>query len=41
MLLAAFKTLKKKNAEMRLINVGENFADVLENTGLDTVFGIE
>ena len=40
-LLAAFKTLKKNNAKMRLVNVGENFSDVLENTGLDTVFDIE
>ena len=40
-LLATFKTLKKNNAEMRLINIGENFAEVLENTGLDAVFGIE
>ena len=40
-LLATFKTLKKNNAQMRLINIGENFAEVLENTGLDAVFGIE
>ena len=40
-LLATFKTLKKNGAEMRLINIGENFAEVLENTGLDAVFGIE
>lgn len=40
-LLATFKTLKKNDAEMRLINIGENFAEVLENTGLDAVFGIE
>ena len=38
---AAFKTLKKNNAEMRLVNIGENFAEVLENTGLDAVFGVE
>lgn len=40
-LLATFKTLKKNDAQMRLINVGETFAEVLENTGLDAVFGIE
>lgn len=40
-LLATFKTLKKNGAQMRLINIGENFAEVLENTGLDAVFGIE
>lgn len=40
-LLATFKTLKAKNARMRLINVGENFAEVLENTGLDAVFDVE
>ncbi len=40
-LLATYKTMKKNNAGMRLVNVGENFSDVLENTGLDTVFDIE
>ena len=40
-LLATFKTLKKNGADMRLINIGENFSDVLQNTGLDAVFGIE
>ena len=40
-LLATFKTLKKNKAKMRLINVGENFTEVLENTGLDAVFDIE
>lgn len=40
-LLATFKTIKKNNAQMRLTNIGENFAEVLENTGLDAVFGIE
>ena len=39
-LLATFKTLKKNNARMQLINIGENFAEVLENTGLDAVFGL-
>ncbi len=41
LLLAVFKTLKKNNARMRLINVGPNFSEVLENTGLDAVFDIE
>ena len=40
-LLAAFKKLKSNGARMRLINVGENFTEVLENTGLDSVFDIE
>ena len=40
-LLATFKTLKKNGAEMHFINIGENFAEVLENTGLDVAFGIE
>ena len=40
-LLSTYKTLKKNNAKMRLINVGENFTEVLENTGLDAVFDIE
>lgn len=40
-LLATFKTLKKNKAKMRLINVGENFTEVLENTGLDAVFDVE
>ena len=40
-LLSTFKTLKKNKAKMRLINVGENFSEVLENTGLDAVFDIE
>ena len=40
-LLSTFKTLKNNKAKMRLVNVGENFAEVLENTGLDAVFDIE
>lgn len=27
--------------DMRLTNVGENFVDVLENTGLDAVFDVQ
>ena len=40
-LLSTLKALKKNNAKMRLINVGENFTEVLENTGLDAVFDVE
>jgi anti-sigma B factor antagonist len=40
-LLSTFKTLKQKKASMKLINVGENFKDVLESTCLDGVFDIE
>ncbi len=39
-LLATFKQMKAANGNMALTNVGENFKDVLENTGLDAVFGI-
>lgn len=40
-LLATFKQLKASKGTMRLTNVGENFSEVLENTGLDAVFDIE
>ena len=39
-LLATFKQMKAAKGTMELANVGENFRDVLENTGLDAVFGI-
>ena len=39
-LLATFKQMKAANGSMSLDNVGVNFRDVLENTGLDAVFGI-
>ena len=39
-LLATFKQLKAAKGNMRLTNVGENFMDVLDNTGLDAVFDI-
>ena len=39
-LLATFKQMKAAKGSMKLANVGENFKDVLENTGLDAVFGI-
>jgi anti-sigma B factor antagonist len=39
-LLATFKQMKAARGTMELANVGENFLDVLQNTGLDAVFGI-
>ena len=39
-LLATFKQLKAAGGKMQLANVGENFTEVLENTGLDAVFDI-
>ena len=40
-LLAAFKQLKAAGGSMALTHVGENFMDVLQNTGLDAVFDIQ
>ena len=40
-LLATFKQMKAAKGSMSLANVGENFRDVLENTGLDAVFGVQ
>ena len=39
-LLATYKQMKAANGSMELANVGENFKEVLQNTGLDAVFGI-
>ena len=39
-LLGTFKQMKAEKGSMALANVGENFRDVLENTGLDAVFGV-
>ena len=39
-LLATFKQMKASKGSMELSNVGPNFNDVLQNTGLDAVFGI-
>ena len=39
-LLATFKQMKAVKGSMALSNVGENFRDVLKNTGLDAVFGM-
>ena len=41
MLLGTFKQMKASGGDMRLVNVGEGFRDVLENTGLDSVFDVE
>lgn len=40
-LLSTFKTLKKKQGNMQLVNVGENFREVLEATNLDVAFGLD
>lgn len=40
-LLATFKQMKAAQGSMYLSNVGENFTDVLQNTGLDAVFDIK
>ncbi|WP_316630390.1 STAS domain-containing protein [uncultured Ruminococcus sp.] len=40
-LLATFKKMKASKGSMVLSNVGENFMDVLSNTGLDAVFDIQ
>ena len=39
-LLATFKQMKVNKGGMSLSNVGVNFKDVLQNTGLDAVFGV-
>lgn len=40
-LLATFKKMKAAKGSMVLTNVGENFMDVLSNTGLDAVFDMQ
>ncbi|MBQ7718179.1 MAG: STAS domain-containing protein [Clostridia bacterium] len=40
-LLGAFKSLKAKKGQMKLLNIGENFSEVLYITGLDAVFDCE
>ena len=40
-LLGTFKQMKASGGAMRLANVGENFMDVLQNTGLDAVFDVQ
>jgi anti-sigma B factor antagonist len=39
-LLATFKKMKANQGDMELANVGEDFMDVLSNTGLDAVFNV-
>lgn len=38
-LLATFKTLKKKKGKMNILNIGPTFKETLNITGLDKVFG--
>ena len=40
-LLATYKTLKARKAQMKLINIGPTFGEVLNITGLDAVFGVK
>ena len=40
-LLATFKQMKAAKGTMSLANVGENFMEVLQNTGLDAVFDMQ
>ena len=40
-LLNTYKQLKASSGSMNLDNVGESLLDVLQNTGLDVVFGIQ
>ena len=39
-LLSTFKRIKAAKGSLQLSHVGENYMDVLENTGLDAVFDI-
>lgn len=39
-LLATFKKMKAEGGSMQLSNVGDNFKEVLECTGLDAVFDL-
>lgn len=39
-LVNTYKVLKKRNGKMNLINIGKNFGEVLNITGLDVVFGL-
>ena len=40
-LLATYKKLKEANGSMRLVNVGENFMEVLKSMMFDAVFDIQ
>lgn len=39
-LLNTYKQMKAVNGTMNLTNIGVNFRDVLQNTGLDAVFDV-
>ena len=39
-LLSTYKQMKASGGSMNLDNVGESVMDVLQNTGLDVVFGL-
>ena len=38
-LLKTFKKLKARKGQMKILNIGPNFREVLDITGLDLVFG--
>ena len=40
-LLAAFKQISASDGTMKLVNVGEMFMEVLQTTGLDSVFDVQ
>lgn len=40
-LLNAYKKLKAKKGTMKLMNIGPNFSEVLNITGLDVVFNLK
>ena len=40
-LLGTFKQMTASGGDMCLTHVGENFMEVLENTGLDSVFDVQ
>ena len=40
-LLSTYKIMKAKNGTMELLNIGPNFSEVLNITGLDAVFDVK
>ena len=40
-LLNTYKSMKAKNGTMNFMNIGPNFSEVLNITGLDKVFGVK
>ncbi len=40
-LLNTYKSMKSKKGSMKLLNIGPDFSEVLNITGLDAVFGIK